>query len=73
MLYFDPHQPRSLVSVIERIERDRDQVISEQSIGFTALRGNTWDHAAKGWLQVFREALTLPQSIGDILPLRRAA
>ncbi|MEO8268337.1 MAG: glycosyltransferase family 1 protein [Aureliella sp.] len=73
MLYFDPHQPRSLVSVINQIERNRDQVIAEQSIGFTALRRKTWDQAAKGWLDVFREALSLQQPIGNAWPLRRAA
>jgi len=65
MLYFDPHSAEALVSTIEKIERDRDSIIESQSLGFLSLQTHTWEKSAKGWLQVFREALLLGNRIED--------
>ncbi len=73
MLHFDPHDPSSLVQVIEKISSNRAQVIAEQQQGFYAMQSRTWEDSARQWLRVFREATVLGEAIGSVRSQRRAA
>ncbi|MEZ6136855.1 MAG: glycosyltransferase family 1 protein [Pirellulaceae bacterium] len=73
MLYFDPYESQSLVQVIEQIAQQREQIITAQRMGFQALRQNTWEKSAQGWLSVFREAVLLGEPIGAVRSQRQAA
>ncbi len=73
MLYFDPHRPEELVKIVENIHKNRQQVIDSQRQGFHAIRQFTWPEAAEMWLEVFREAMTLDSTIGQMRMQKRAA
>lgn len=73
MFYFDPQQPEQLVPVLENIAANRQQVIETQAAGFAAMRELTWQKAARGWLNAFREAIALQSSIDEVRQKKRAA
>jgi glycosyltransferase involved in cell wall biosynthesis len=57
MLYFDPHDPGNIAQVIARILSDRAGIIARQQAASRPLWRRTWEHAARDWLDVFREAI----------------
>jgi len=71
--FFDPHNPSTLASVVDHISRNRSAVIESQQQGFLNLQKNTWEIAAKAWLDVFREAVEFGDSIDSMVQRRMAA
>ena len=66
MLYFDPHEPESLVQVVEYIQQHRNDVIAGQHQGFQTLKDRTWEDAGREWLSVFRESVLIGRRISNI-------
>jgi glycosyltransferase involved in cell wall biosynthesis len=59
LLYFDPEDPEDLARIILRIRDDRKGIRARQQAAAPALWERTWKDAARDWLTVFHEAVTL--------------
>jgi glycosyltransferase involved in cell wall biosynthesis len=73
MLFFDPHDPRTLLPIMEHIQQNRQAVIETQSSAFDRMREHTWDSAAIQWLDLFHETLRMESPIGTFPPMRQSA
>lgn len=59
MVYFDPRSPQSIADAVERVLRDRDDIVSRQARAFQSLDSRSWDDVAREWLAVFDEAVAI--------------
>lgn len=73
MFYFDPHRPEQLVPILEKMSTERAAIVADQAAGFTTMRQRSWQHAARGWLTAFREAIALQSSIAELQQLKKHA
>ena len=59
LLCFDPEDPEDLARIILKIRDDRESIRATQQAAAPALWKRTWQDAAREWLKVFHEAMTL--------------
>lgn len=73
MPFFDPHDEYELARLIEKIAKNREQILTEQQAAKHILTDRTWTVAAADWMEVFEYALRLHRHQTGEAPYLRAA
>lgn len=73
MIFFDPHDADSLPAIVAQLLLERSAIVQRQQNGFMKLRSRSWTSVANDWLDVFREAVEHPNTIGEMAHGRAAA
>ena len=73
MPFFDPHDEYELARLIEKIAKNREQILAEQQAAKHILTDRNWTVAAVDWMEVFEYALRLHRHQTGEAPYLRAA